>query len=67
MLPAILPAIAAGTTLSFARALGEYGSVVLISSNLPFKTEIASMYVYSQIENDDPSLAAAAIATRCWP
>ena len=63
VLPAILPAIAGGATLAFARAMGEYGSVVLISGGLQFKTEIASMYVYSQIENDElPAAAATATA-----
>jgi sulfate transport system permease protein len=59
VLPAILPAIAGGATLAFARAMGEYGSVVLISGGLQFKTETASMYVYSQIENDELAAAAA--------
>jgi sulfate transport system permease protein len=63
VLPAILPAVAGGATLAFARAMGEYGSVVLISGGLQFKTEIASMYVYSQIENDAlPTAAATATA-----
>ena len=63
VLPAILPAIAGGATLAFARAMGEYGSVVLISGGLQFKTEIASMYVYGQIENDAlPAAAATATA-----
>jgi sulfate transport system permease protein len=59
ILPAILPAIAGGAALAFARAMGEYGSVVLISGGLQFKTEISSMYVYSQIENDELAAAAA--------
>ena len=59
VLPAILPAIAGGAALAFARAMGEYGSVVLISGGLQFKTEISSMYVYSQIENDELAAAAA--------
>ena len=42
VLPAILPAIADGAALAFARAMGEYGSVVLISGGLQFKTEISS-------------------------
>ena len=45
--------------MAFARAMGEYGSVVLISGGLQFKTEISSMYVYSQIENDELAAAAA--------
>ena len=67
VLPQVLPAMLSGAVLSFARALGEYGSVVLISSNLPFKTEIASSVIYGDLQNaDDPGLAtqqAAAIAT----
>ena len=59
ILPNMAPAIAAGSALSFARALGEYGSVVLISSNLPGKTEVASSRMLSQIENDNLAGAAA--------
>ena len=42
VLPSLLPAVLAGAGLAFARAVGEFGSVVLISGNLPFKTEVAS-------------------------
>jgi sulfate transport system permease protein len=49
----------AGAGLGFARALGEFGSVVLISGNLPFKTEVSSVFVFGQIENDNVSAAAA--------
>ncbi len=59
VLPSILPAIASGTALAFARAMGEYGSVVLISGGLQFKTEVASMYVYSQLQNGDLAAASA--------
>jgi sulfate transport system permease protein len=59
ILPAIAPAIASGTALAFARAMGEYGSVVLISGGLQFKTELASMYVYSQFQNGDLAAASA--------
>jgi sulfate transport system permease protein len=57
--PNLLPAILSGVALAFARAVGEFGSVVLISGNLPFKTEVASVYVFSQIESDDVAGAAA--------
>jgi sulfate/thiosulfate transport system permease protein len=67
VLPPIMPAVLSGSALSFARALGEYGSLVLISSNLPFKTEIASSLIYGKLQNaDNPELyvrQAAAIAT----
>ncbi|HEY1540062.1 MAG TPA: sulfate ABC transporter permease subunit CysT [Solirubrobacteraceae bacterium] len=59
VLPNLVPAIAAGAGLAFARALGEFGSVVLISGNIPFKTEVASVFLYGQIESDNTSGAAA--------
>jgi len=60
VLPSILPAILSGVALAFARAVGEFGSVVLISGNLPFKTEVVSVYVFGRIESGDPGGAAAA-------
>jgi sulfate transport system permease protein len=57
--PNLLPAILSGVALAFARAVGEFGSVVLISGNLPFKTEVASVFVFSEIESDDVHGAAA--------
>jgi sulfate transport system permease protein len=62
ILPTIAPAILAGAALAFARALGEYGSVILISANLIGKTEVSSAYILKQIEQGDP-VAAAGIAT----
>jgi sulfate transport system permease protein len=59
VLPNLVPAIAAGAGLAFARALGEFGSVVLISGNIPFKTEVASVYLFGQIESDNRAGAAA--------
>ena len=52
VLPSLVPAIGAGAGLAFARALGEFGSVVLISGNLPFKTQVASLYIFGRIEGD---------------
>src|SRR5204862_4144561 len=60
VLPNILPAILSGVALAFARAVGEFGAVVLISGNLPFKTEVVSVYVFGRIESGDPGGAAAA-------
>lgn len=57
--PAIRPAMLAGVALSFGRALGEFGSVVLISGNLPNKTEVSSVYIFGQIEQGDQQSAAA--------
>ncbi|WP_109510245.1 sulfate ABC transporter permease subunit CysT [Nocardioides speluncae] len=62
ILPSLTPAIAAGAALSFARAISEFGALVLLSSNLPNKTEVISIRVLSFIEGDDPA-AAAAVAT----
>jgi sulfate transport system permease protein len=62
VLPNLIPAIAAGAALSFARAISEYGSLVLMSGNLPFRTEVASVKILSLMENDNPG-GAAAVAT----
>jgi sulfate transport system permease protein len=59
VLPNLLPAILAGAGLGFARAIGEFGSVVLISGNIPFQTEVAAVRIYSQVENDNITAAAA--------
>jgi sulfate transport system permease protein len=59
VLPNLVPAIAAGAGLAFARALGEFGSVVLISGNIPFKTEVAAVFLFGQIESDNTAAAAA--------
>ena len=59
VLPNILPATLSGIALAFARALGEFGSIVLISGNLPFKTEVASVFIFGRIESDDVTAAAA--------
>jgi sulfate transport system permease protein len=57
--PAIRPATLVGMGLAFARALGEFGSIVLISGNLPFRTQVASVFVAGQVESGDTSGAAA--------
>ncbi|MGH2833079.1 MAG: ABC transporter permease subunit, partial [Solirubrobacteraceae bacterium] len=59
VLPALAPAIISGVALSFARAVGEYGSLVLITGNLPFKTEVGSVYVFGQIQDENLPAAAA--------
>jgi sulfate transport system permease protein len=58
ILPAIRPAALTGASLAFARALGEFGSVVLIGGNLPH-TEIASQLIFDDVQNDAPQTAAA--------
>ncbi|MCW2276801.1 sulfate ABC transporter permease subunit CysT [Heliophilum fasciatum] len=52
-LPTILPGILAGFTLTFSRALAEFGSVVMVAGNIPFKTQVASVYIYGEVENGD--------------
>ncbi len=59
LLPTLAPAIVAGVALSFARAVGEYGSLVLITGNLPFKTEAGSVYIFGQIQDENLPAAAA--------
>jgi len=59
ILPSLAPAIAAGAALSFARAISEYGSLVLLSGNLPFRTEVVSVRVLTFIENGNTQSAAA--------
>jgi sulfate transport system permease protein len=57
--PNLLPGIVAGVMLAFARALGEYGSLILISGNIPFKTEVSSVFIRSQIESGNVAGASA--------
>jgi len=59
VLPAILPAWVAGSTIAFARSLGEFGAVIFIAGNLPFKTEIAALLAYIRLEEYDYQGAAA--------
>ena len=59
ILPNLVPAILSGAALAFARAVGEFGSIVLISGNIPFDTQVASMFIFKQIESDNPVGAAA--------
>lgn len=59
VLPTLTPAIISGGGLAFARAIGEYGSVVLIGGNIPRETQVASQYIQQQIEVDRPIAAAA--------
>jgi sulfate transport system permease protein len=59
ILPNILPGILSGVALAFARAVGEIGALVLISGNLPFKTEVASVFVFNHIQSGDQTGAAA--------
>lgn len=61
ILPPLIPALLTGVTLAFARGLGEYGSVVFISGNMPLKTEITPLLIMTRLEQFD-YLGAAALA-----
>ena len=58
-LPTLMPSILTGTGLAFARAIGEYGSVVFISNNLPYRSEVASSYIYSLSTSGQTNSAAS--------
>jgi sulfate transport system permease protein len=59
ILPTIFPALLTGFALAFARALGEYGSVIFISGNLPMKTEITPLLIVTKLEEYNYAQAAA--------
>lgn len=62
IVPALLPAMLTGFALAFARAIGEYGSVIFISGNLPFKTEILPLLIVAQLEQFKYEAAAVIAA-----
>jgi sulfate transport system permease protein len=62
ILPAILPALLTGFSLALARAIGEYGSVIFIAGNMPYKSEIAPLLIVTQLEQYEYA-AATSIAT----
>jgi sulfate transport system permease protein len=57
--PNILPGILSGVALAFAKAVGEFGAVVIITGNIPFETEVSSVYIFGRIESGDTTAAAA--------
>ena len=59
MLPNILPGILSGVTMAFARAVGEIGAVVIITGNIPYRTEVSSVFIFNQIASQNPTGAAA--------
>jgi sulfate transport system permease protein len=59
LLPAIAPAIASGTLLSFARALGEFGAIIVVAGNFPMRSQTAAVYVLGEIESENPIGASA--------
>jgi len=61
ILPNILPGVLSGVALAFAKAVGEFGSLVIITGNLPFKTEVSSVYIFGRLESGS-TVPAAAVA-----
>jgi sulfate transport system permease protein len=59
VLPNLGPAILSGGALAFGKAVGEFGSLVLITGNIPFKTEVASVHVYGLVQSSATTAAAA--------
>lgn len=59
LLPALTPAVLSGALLSFARALGEFGSIIVVAGNFPLRSQTAAVYVLSQIESDNQRSASA--------
>ncbi len=57
--PNILPGILSGVALAFAKAVGEFGSLVIITGNIPYRTEVSSVYIFGRIESGDSTSAAA--------
>jgi sulfate transport system permease protein len=59
ILPNLLPAMVSGAGLAFTRSVAEYGSTVLLTGNLPFRTQVAAVNIFGRIESDDITSAAA--------
>ncbi len=59
VLPNILPGILSGVTMAFARAVGEIGAVVIITGNIPYRTEVSSVFIFNQIASQNATGAAA--------
>ena len=57
--PTIRPAIVTGTLLSFARSLGEFGSIIIVAGNIPMRSQTATVYIYSQVEAGDMQAASS--------
>jgi sulfate transport system permease protein len=59
ILPNLVPSLLSGVALAFAKAVGEFGSLVIITGNIPFQTEVSSVYIFGRIESGDSASAAA--------
>ncbi len=58
-IPSVLPGLLTGVFLTFVRALGEFGAIVVVAGNIPMKTQVASVYVYGEIESYNPQGATS--------
>jgi sulfate transport system permease protein len=67
VIPTVFPAVLTGAALSFSRAIGEFGSIVIVSGNIPFKTQVASVYVYGELEsyNQQGALGVSVMLLLC--
>jgi sulfate/thiosulfate transport system permease protein len=59
ILPNLVPSLLSGVAVAFAKAVGEFGSLVIITGNIPFQTEVSSVYIFGRIESGDSASAAA--------
>ncbi|MDW7681543.1 MAG: sulfate ABC transporter permease subunit CysT, partial [bacterium] len=66
-IPTLLPAILTGAALSFSRAMGEFGSIAIVAGNIPFKTQVASVYIYGELEsyNQQGALGLSLVLLLC--
>lgn len=62
-IPSVLPGLLTGIFLTFVRALGEFGAIVVVAGNIPMKTQVASVYVYGEIESYNPQGATSVSIT----
>ena len=67
VLPTLLPSILTGAALSFSRALGEFGSIIIVAGNIPFKTQVSAVYIYGEIEsnNIESALGTGVVLLAC--
>lgn len=67
VIPTLLPSILTGAALSFSRALGEFGSIAIVAGNIPFKTQVSSVYIYGELEsyNQQGALGVSVILLLC--
>ena len=67
IIPTLLPAIMTGAALSFSRAIGEFGSIVIVAGNIPFKTQVSSVYIYGELEsyNSQGALGLSIVLLLC--